>query len=176
MAPWLVEICRVPSVGSYCPDSGMAQPLPCPPGGSSTAGQTSCHSCNDSLCGGTVAPRWSQPAHRSSQTFACRPGTYRDTTREVLACVVCPVGWYLSLHTCLFFYSCSPSNISLTLVCNLFLVATGHYCAGGVALPCPAGTYGPIEGLQRLRDCTICPAGRLLIVASIQYCTRLHPD
>ncbi|KAI4815467.1 hypothetical protein KUCAC02_005611 [Chaenocephalus aceratus] len=35
----------------------------------------------------------------------------------------------------------------------------GHYCVGGVAVPCPAGTYGPNEGLQRLRDCTICPAG-----------------
>lgn len=34
---------------------------------------------------------------------------------------------------------------------------------GGVAVPCPAGTYGPKEGLQRLRDCTICPAGRVLI-------------
>lgn len=123
MAPWLVETCCVPAIGSYCPDSGMAQPLPCPPGGFSTAGQTSCHSCNDSLCGGTVAPRWSQPAHRSSQTVACRPGTYRDTTREVLACVVCPVGWYLSLHTCSFIHFLTvshPSNISLTLVCNLF--------------------------------------------------------
>lgn len=31
-----------------------------------------------------------------------------------------------------------------------------------MALPCPAGTYGPVEGLQRLRDCTICPAGELI--------------
>lgn len=119
MAPWLVEIYCVSAVGSYCPDSGMAQPLPCPPGGSSTAGQTSCHSCNDSLCGGTVAPRWSQPAHRSSQTVACRPGTYRDTTREVLACVVCPLGWYSSLHTCLF-CSFHPSSISLTHLSVIF--------------------------------------------------------
>lgn len=27
-------------------------------------------------------------------------------------------------------------------------------------MPCPAGTFGPREGLQRARDCTICPAGR----------------
>lgn len=38
---------------------------------------------------------------------------------------------------------------------------------GGVALPCPAGTYGAQEGLQKLRDCTVCPAGRLLAVAQI---------
>ncbi|XP_035857407.1 zonadhesin-like [Sander lucioperca] len=105
----------------------MSQPLPCPPTWSSTPGQTYCRSCNDTslLCGGAVAPRWSQHVHRSGQTITCRPGTYKDT-REELECVVCPIG---------------------------------HYCVGGVAVPCPAGTYGPKEGLQRLRDCTICPAG-----------------
>lgn len=49
----------------------------------------------------------------------------------------------------------------------IFLFAPGHYCAGGIALPCPAGTYGPKEGLQRLKECTICPAGRVLIVANL---------
>lgn len=34
---------------------------------------------------------------------------------------------------------------------------------GGVVVPCPAGTYGPKVGLQRLRECTVCPAGRALI-------------
>lgn len=38
---------------------------------------------------------------------------------------------------------------------------------GGVALPCPAGTYGAQEGLQKLRDCTVCPAGRSLIATQI---------
>lgn len=85
--------------GSYCPNSGMAQPRLCPPGRSSAAGQTSCRPCNDSLCGGTAAPRLSLPAHRTSQTAACRPGTYRDDARE--ACVVCPVGWYLHNVLCL---------------------------------------------------------------------------
>lgn len=41
----------------------------------------------------------------------------------------------------------------------VFLLASGHYCVGGVAIPCPAGTYGAQEGLRNLRDCTICPAG-----------------
>ncbi|XP_060901721.1 signal peptide, CUB and EGF-like domain-containing protein 3 [Labrus mixtus] len=113
--------------GSYCPDSGMSQPLPCPPGWSSTPAQTHCLSCNDtsSLCGEAVAPRCSQPVHRSSQTITCRPGTYKDT-KEESACVGCPVG---------------------------------YYCVGGAAVPCPAGTYGPKEGLQRLTDCAICHAG-----------------
>lgn len=45
---------------------------------------------------------------------------------------------------------------------NTFFFAPGHYCAVGVAVPCPSGTYGSKEGLQRLRDCTMCPAGRVL--------------
>lgn len=48
---------------------------------------------------------------------------------------------------------------------------------GGVAVPCPAGTYGPNEGLQRLRDCTVCPAG---IDGGkpffLLYYTVLHPN
>nr|XP_029136870.1 scavenger receptor class F member 1-like [Labrus bergylta] len=122
--------------GSYCPDSGMSQPLPCPPGWSSTPAQTHCLSCNDtsSLCGEAVAPRWSQPVHRSSQTITCRPGTYKDTKEESV-CVVCPVG---------------------------------YYCVGGAAVPCPAGTYGPKEGLQRLTDCAICHAGFYCLEGSSQ--------
>lgn len=48
-----------------------------------------------------------------------------------------------------------------------FLLASGHYCVGGVAVPCPAGTYGAREGLQNLRDCTICPAGRSSTVTEL---------
>ncbi|XP_014845642.1 PREDICTED: uncharacterized protein LOC106919650 isoform X3 [Poecilia mexicana] len=44
----------------------------------------------------------------------------------------------------------------------------GHYCVGGVALPCPAGSYGPKEGLQRLKDCAICPAGFYCLEGSSQ--------
>ena len=80
-------------IGGYCPDNGMSQPLPCPPGWSTAPGQTHCRSCNDTslLCGGAVAPRWNQPLHRSSQPITCRPGTYKDTSEE-LACVICPIG------------------------------------------------------------------------------------
>lgn len=111
-------MCPFHTIGSYCPDSGMSQPLPCPPGRSSTLGQTSCPSCNDtSLCEGAVAPRWSQPIHRSSQTITCRPGTYRDS-REELACVVCPVGSYLSLHSAI--YIAFPSVRCPVFTCECF--------------------------------------------------------
>lgn len=157
----LMNMCPLTAVGSYCPDSGMFQPLPCPPSWSSTPGQTQCHSCNETslLCGGAaVAPRWSQPAHRASQTISCRPGTYKDT-REELVCVVCPIGQCSSLHTDIYSYSFLSSWKTSNIYFYMLFFAPGHYCVGGVAVPCPAGTYGTEEGLQRLRDCTICPAG-----------------
>lgn len=59
---------------------------------------------------------------------------------------------------------------------NISFFTPGHYCVGGVALPCPAGTYGPIKGLQRLRDCTICPAGRVAdLLPYFSIMTYSHP-
>lgn len=55
---------------------------------------------------------------------------------------------------------------------RMFLFTSGHYCVGGVAVPCPAGTYGLKEGLQRLRDCTICPAGRVLIKPFFSFTSK----
>ncbi|XP_028320851.1 uncharacterized protein LOC114474630 [Gouania willdenowi] len=44
----------------------------------------------------------------------------------------------------------------------------GYYCVGGVAVPCPAGTYSTKKGLQRPTDCTICPAGFYCLEGSSQ--------
>ena len=81
------------------------------------------------------------------------------------------------LSSRLMFFSCTWSFISefaFLVWIHFFFHATGHYCVGGVALPCPAGTYGAPEGLQKLRDCTVCPAGRLLAGAQIVYVSILY--
>lgn len=70
--------------------------------------------------------------------------------------MICPAGQRISLHIVISIKFCFP-NLN-----PIALLASGHYCVGGVAMPCPAGTYGAQEGLQKLRDCTICPAGRFL--------------
>lgn len=36
------------------------------------------------------------------------------------------------------------------------LCGVGHYCENGAEIPCPAGTYSPIEGLS---ECFPCPQG-----------------
>lgn len=48
------------------------------------------------------------------------------------------------------------SRVSHSVYCCYF---AGHYCVANIAIQCPEGTYGPKEGLQRERDCAICPAG-----------------
>jgi hypothetical protein len=35
----------------------------------------------------------------------------------------------------------------------------GHYCLRGLALPCPSGTYGPVEGAAGIGQCEPCRAG-----------------
>lgn len=92
--------------GSFCPDSGMFQPLPCPPGSSSALGQTHCQTCNDTsvLCGGAMAPRWSHSVHRSVQPSTCRPGTYKPA-KEDLSCITCPRGFFSPISIDVFFAS-----------------------------------------------------------------------
>ena len=91
--------------GTYCPENGTSQPLPCPLGQSSSPGQALCHRCNDSSprCGGAVAapPPWTNTARRSGQALVCRPGTYKDP-RGGPACLVCPLGEdFVSMHSVL---------------------------------------------------------------------------
>ncbi|KAG7455700.1 SCO-spondin-like isoform X1, partial [Solea senegalensis] len=181
---------------SYCPDNGMSQPLPCPPGWSSTPGQISCHSCNDTsfLCAGAVAARWSQPVHRSTQPIACRPGTYND--REESACVVCPVGHYCvggvalpcpagtygaieglqRLRDCTIcpagFYCLEGSS---QRPISQFLCPQGYYCEEGTATPhgspCPAGTAGEQLGQTSRAACKRCGEGRFC-PAGVKDCLK----
>ena len=110
-----------------------------------------------------MTSRSSMSLHRSGQPITCRPGTYRHS-KEESACIVCPRGLYSLVHFSNSFFS---SLRRLNMFVHVIFVV-GHYCVGGVAVPCPAGTYGSKEGLQRLRDCTICPAGRVSIVAKFR--------
>ena len=162
----------------------MSQPLSCPPRHSSLPGQTHCYSCeNTSLpCGGGVARRWNptgqQHPELSDKPIICPPGTYKNT-EEGPACLVCPLG----LCVCTFVPVCVCVCVWPVCVCvsDTILSSPGHYCVGGSAVWCPAGSYGPKEGLQRLGDCPPCPAGRstpphpnLLVSLELHQNTEQH--
>lgn len=51
-----------------------------------------------------------------------------------------------------------------TTILSVNVLFAGHYCVANIAIQCPAGTYGPKEGLQRERDCAICPAGTNIVL------------
>ncbi|XP_028816912.1 multiple epidermal growth factor-like domains protein 6 [Denticeps clupeoides] len=123
--------CHPCPVGSYCPKERMAQPWPCPPGHHNLLpGQLQCQRCNGSFsCDGTRNPVWTGTG-----------GQLGPRTRPLHPC---PPGTYRI-----------GEEVTACMVCPL-----GYYCIGGVAIQCPAGTYGAKEGLQREKDCTFCPAG-----------------
>ncbi|KAM7413317.1 hypothetical protein PAMA_020621 [Pampus argenteus] len=91
-----------------------------------------------------------------SSVSDCKCGPGKEPNLDHSGCNDCPLGFYSTVCT----IQC--------LQCP-----AGHYCVGGVAVPCPAGTYGPKEGLQRLKDCTICPAGFYCLEGSSRRPTSL---
>ncbi|KAF5899871.1 multiple epidermal growth factor-like domains protein 6, partial [Clarias magur] len=74
---------------SYCPHSGMSQPLPCPMGhNTDIAGQSSCKICNSSEACASMPRTELQPSQRNRMSISCPPGTHRDG--EGPGCDVCP--------------------------------------------------------------------------------------
>ncbi|KAF3847745.1 hypothetical protein F7725_020773 [Dissostichus mawsoni] len=132
----------------------------CPPGLYSTICTIHCIQCPaGSYCPDSgmtqplpCPPTWSS-THGQTECRSC------NDTSLLCGGAVAP-RWNQPVHRSSQTISCRPGTYKdqrEELACVICPV--GHYCVGGVAVPCPAGTYGPNEGLQRLRDCTICPAG-----------------
>ncbi|XP_033971267.1 zonadhesin-like [Trematomus bernacchii] len=132
----------------------------CPPGLYSTICTIQCIQCPaGSYCPDSgmtqplpCPPTWSS-THGQTECRSC------NDTSLLCGGAVAP-RWNQLVHRSSQTISCRPGTYKdqrEELACVICPV--GHYCVGGVAVPCPAGTYGPNEGLQRLRDCTICPAG-----------------
>ena len=56
------------------------------------------------------------------------------------------------------------------------LCPAGYYCPDGTAIPCPVGTYRPVEGGVYLSDCWACAAWQpCMTPGSQQLSQKLHP-
>lgn len=106
------------------------------------------------------------PAGQSAQIL-CPSGEYQPYTLQS-SCLACPEGYY-----------CPQSDTTTKFICP-----AGQYCVANTETPvdCPAGTYGPREGLINLAGCENCPHGKYCGTAGLSspgsdctagyYCVR----
>eukprot|EP00704_Kipferlia_bialata_P000894 g894.t1 len=166
--------------GHYC-EAGTSEPEPCAEGTYQPRSQkTSCSACPEGYyCDETGMSSSVEcplgyycPAGSSRSTEnPCPIGTLGTSTglAYVTECDTCPAGSYcatagLSEATglCAAGYICEGGSTEAdTEQCP-----AGSYCPEGaaVAIPCPAGSYSSLLGLQAEGECTLCEAG--------QYCSR----
>ncbi|XP_059812735.1 multiple epidermal growth factor-like domains protein 6 [Hypanus sabinus] len=104
--------------------------------------------------------------------YPCPQGSYSNQTAQVSAeqCEACPRGKYCAVEG-LSHYSglCDPGCVCLlraTTSCpsdNItgYLCPPGHYCpqGSGYGIRCPAGTFGPRDGLSSVMECVLCTPG-----------------
>lgn len=78
----------------------------------------------------------------------CAPGTWRDNSLDVAACVDCPPGRYREDPKGRFLESCPK---------------------------CPQGRYVNVSGSDDLTDCLRCPAGRFTLEDGMRLCDCITP-
>ncbi|CAM4687297.1 unnamed protein product, partial [Caretta caretta] len=148
------SLCKECPEGTFCNQTGLAEPVTCPKG----------HYC---------------PA-RSILPLPCPAGTYMDIlgAMETGSCKPCPAGMYCStagLATpeglCQPGYYCAQGSNSTSPVGLPFgdLCLAGYYCPAGTKhpreMPCPAGTWNERRGAQDASWCLPCPPGFFCNVA-----------
>ena len=145
--------CTVCPARSYCPfnaSSPLTQILDCP--------------------AGFYCPEGTSLATE----YACPPGTYSSLPNRgsLEECIPCPGGRYCASEgltssdgsgPCLAGYYCdlgailpNPTDGVTGDICLL-----GHYCPEGSTdpIPCPIGTFAPVNGSMSLMDCLTCSPG-----------------
>ncbi|KAL8273758.1 hypothetical protein Esti_002358 [Eimeria stiedai] len=154
--------CTKCTEGMYCSRTGLTQPegtcaggYICP-AGSATPYGIQCSA--GSYC----------PAGAMSE-IPCPAGTFSSTPGST-SCQDCPAGYFCSIRTASYLTSLCPR---------------GSYCPGSdfaVPVQCPAGTFGPYQGLKHKRQCQPCLPPKLCMVKGStiandscpagSYCTR----
>ena len=124
-----------------------------------------------------VCPTGSYCEASSHSGTLCPTGTFSnsDGRTSLDACQNCPSGFYCpelgmtsginSGYKCSAGYFCETKAkvTNPNLVNDDFdgLCPVGYYCPEGASekMPCPAGTFGSVAGLESVQECTDCPGG-----------------
>ena len=176
-----VSSCLACPAGKYCDTTGLSEysgqcqaGFLCVSGSSSaTPGYNSTSTLYDEANSVTngACPRGYTCATGAIYPQPCSPGTYQPNTQQT-SCIACPTTFYCpefgmsttSTTRCSDRYHCiSGANVSKPIDGTTGrLCARGNYCQQGAETVCPAGTYGPVEGLSSCYQCPMgyyCPEG-----------------
>ena len=154
-------------MGSYMPQQGASECLPCPTG----------LRCINGMAG-ICLPGYYCPGSTGYTPEACPIGTYSNSMNltDETDCSPCPPGQYCSMPastspggSCDVGFYCT-SGVSTSQPVNGDFIGVGgicplgHYCPemSGTPSPCLAGTYADEEGLEECKTCPpsyFCPAG-----------------
>ena len=153
------------SAGHYCDISGLYQPAGlCQAGYYCTLQATTSAPTSVGQGGGTCSPGYYCPLGSSTQT-PCPIGTFNSASLQSssTSCSNCTAGYYCSLLAatgttggCKAGFYCVTGSVTPTP--NSGISPVGSYCPilSSSPLSCPAGTYGPVQGLS---SCLTCPPG-----------------
>ncbi|XP_036070832.1 sushi, von Willebrand factor type A, EGF and pentraxin domain-containing protein 1-like [Oryzias melastigma] len=162
--------------GFYCSESGLSSVSgPCLPGFVCLEGsQSAAPPSGDS---GGVCPVGHYCSEGTSVPSPCPPGFYQNEAggKSKDDCKPCPLGWFQDLpgqkecNPCPPGFLCmapsasstrgSPIGASSPLPCP-----AGFTCPSenpeNPPVPCPKGTYSPVQGLITTGQCLVCPSGQ----------------
>ena len=157
------ESCELCPPGFACPAY-----TPCGKGQYSGLGDKECMDCPAGYycpTGGNInteymkiCPLGSYCEEGSSGPTKCPLNTYGPSVglRSDLECDSCPAGYHCEEGT--------PGYPTFQHICP-----RGHYCQERTnPVPCPAGKYGPRNGLKEEADCHLCQPGRVCAEGSMQ--------
>jgi hypothetical protein len=145
--------------GKYC-TAGTTAPVNCPagtlrklPGAASTEDCESIepgyYGTGTGLTSATICPVGKYCTGSTASPANCPAGTFRtiEGARKLADCASCPAG-----------YACGAQTTDLSTE----LCPVGKYCTEGETNPqsCPAGTFGPDEGIYKAADCLPCLPGK----------------
>jgi hypothetical protein len=197
---WSLTSCKTCIPGSYCPNAGTFDALPCNAGyyctgGSTTATQILCPPgyycpsntstpiactvgvyCTAGVDAAVACPMGSiNVAVAQSQCVQCPVGRY-NTATGLTVCILCPIGTYNNLvgqtaaSAC---QACPTGYFNVNTgqsVCTLCPAA--YYCTANNVNPtaCPIGKYSVITGQIALSGCSDCPSGSYSINLAAGLC------
>ena len=169
---YAAEQCVSCDAGYLCPEEGLTYPTQL-----CTIGYFCRQKANSSSPrqgdDANICPKGRYCPEGSGEPLLCPIGTFNSLTGlgDDSECTLCTAGSHCSepglssvSGQCRAGYYCPTGSSNVTAI----ICPAGYFCTAGLPkpLPCPRGTYSPVEGITSVGSCTQCKAG--------MYCDRTN--